>query len=188
MRLYAPDVALTEAAVGSGVTGVLLVTAGARLRSGARQTGVATATGRPLRVVAAAPVASLVAACDLPAAVLSLPEPPPTLAPEARAGLAATGLGNPVTAVLIAYRSFDTMLEKIVLLLALVGVWSVAADRRLGQARPRPSAAWRPMARWSCSPRCSRRSGSWSASIFSGSGRTSPAAPSRAAPCWRRCG
>ena len=28
IRLYAPDVALTEAAVGSGVTGVLLITAG----------------------------------------------------------------------------------------------------------------------------------------------------------------
>ena len=31
IRLYAPDVALTEAAVGSGVTGVLLITAGKRL-------------------------------------------------------------------------------------------------------------------------------------------------------------
>ncbi len=31
VRLYAPDVALTEAAIGSGVTGVLLVTAAARL-------------------------------------------------------------------------------------------------------------------------------------------------------------
>jgi multisubunit Na+/H+ antiporter MnhB subunit len=43
--------------------------------------------------------------------------------------LAETGLGNPVTAVLIAYRSFDTMLEKVVLVLAVVGVWSLAADR-----------------------------------------------------------
>ncbi|MGA9846614.1 MAG: hydrogenase subunit MbhD domain-containing protein, partial [Roseiarcus sp.] len=32
IRLYAPDVALTEAAIGSGVTGVLLVTSAARLR------------------------------------------------------------------------------------------------------------------------------------------------------------
>ncbi len=31
VRLYAPDVALTEAAIGSGVTGVLLVMAAARL-------------------------------------------------------------------------------------------------------------------------------------------------------------
>ena len=39
VRLYAPDVALTEAAVGGGVTGVLLLTAGARLRSAARKKG-----------------------------------------------------------------------------------------------------------------------------------------------------
>jgi len=92
--------------------------------------------------VLAAALAVLVAAA-LAAVVLMLPEPPPTLAPEAREGLAATGLGNPVTAVLIAYRSFDTMLEKVVLLLAVVGVWSVASDRfwggapaPLGRARP----------------------------------------------------
>ena len=39
-----------------------------------------------------------------------------SLAPASRlAHLAETGLGNPVTAVLIAYRAFDTMLEKVVL-------------------------------------------------------------------------
>ena len=138
VRLYAPDVALTEAAIGSGVTGVLLVTSGARL-GGAVDAGLRPALSQ--RFLAAA-LAILVAAA-LAAVVLSLPEPAPTLAPEARQELAATGLGNPVTAVLIAYRSFDTMLEKIVLVLAVVGVWSLAPDRfwggapaALGRARP----------------------------------------------------
>src|SRR5262249_48899171 len=45
---------------------------------------------------------------------------------------AATGLGNPVTNVLMAFRAMDTLLEKIVLLLALVGVWSLAPDRHWG--------------------------------------------------------
>jgi multisubunit Na+/H+ antiporter MnhB subunit len=140
IRLYAPDVALTEAAIGSGVTGVLLVTSGARLRA----TGGAEAGETPspfLRALAA--VLSVLTAAALAAVVLLLPEPPPTLAPEAERGLAATGLGNPVTAVLIAYRSFDTMLEKVVLVLAVVGVWSLAPDRfwggapaSLGRARP----------------------------------------------------
>ena len=140
VRLYAPDVALTEAAIGSGVTGVLLVTSGARLK----RAGDVEAIRSPdfsQRFLAAA-LAVLVAAA-LAAAVLSLPEPAPTLAPEARQELAATGLGNPVTAVLIAYRSFDTMLEKVVLVLAVVGVWSLAPDRfwggtptLLGWARP----------------------------------------------------
>ena len=41
-------------------------------------------------------------------------------------------VGNPVTAVLMAYRALDTMLEKVVLLLALVAVWSLAPDRFWG--------------------------------------------------------
>jgi len=63
---------------------------------------------------------------------LHLPDPAPTLAPEATAKIAATGVGNPVTAVLMAYRAMDTLLEKIVLLLALVGVWSLAPDPQWG--------------------------------------------------------
>jgi multisubunit Na+/H+ antiporter MnhB subunit len=131
IRLFAPDVALTEAAIGSGVTGVLLVTSGARLKSA----GKARAAAPPrlsLRLGAAA--LSLLAAAALAGVILALPDPGPTLAPEARQELAATGLGNPVTAVLIAYRSFDTLLEKVVLLLAVVGVWSVAPDRFWGGA------------------------------------------------------
>jgi multisubunit Na+/H+ antiporter MnhB subunit len=63
--------------------------------------------------------------------------------------LAETGLGNPVTAVLIAYRSLDTMLEKVVLVLAVVGVWSLASDRDWGGApgearaeKPEPTLAF----------------------------------------------
>ena len=140
VRLYAPDVALTEAAIGSGVTGVLLVTSGARLGRAGEARAV-RAPGLSQRICAAA--LAVLAAAALAAVILLLPDPAPTLAPEARQGLAATGLGNPVTAVLIAYRSFDTMLEKIVLLLAVVGVWSVAPDRFWGgaPARPRPGEA-----------------------------------------------
>jgi multisubunit Na+/H+ antiporter MnhB subunit len=69
--------------------------------------------------------------------VLFLPDPAPTLAPAAAENAAATGLGNPVTNVLIAFRAMDTMLEKVVLLLALVGVWSLAPDRFRG-GRPTP--------------------------------------------------
>ena len=129
IRLYAPDVALTEAAIGSGVTGGLLITAGERLgRVGESEAG----PGLAIKIPAA--VLSTLVAVALASAVLFLPTPPPTLAPEADKALAATGLGNAVTAVLIAYRSFDTMLEKVVLVLAAVGVWSVAPDRFWGGA------------------------------------------------------
>jgi multisubunit Na+/H+ antiporter MnhB subunit len=56
----------------------------------------------------------------------------PTLAPMAKANLAESGLGNPVAGVLFVYRALDTLLEKVVLLLALVGVWSLAPDRLWG--------------------------------------------------------
>ena len=140
VRLHAPDVALTEAAIGGGVTGVLLVAASARLSRVPSE----AQPGAALKIAAA--VLSLLVAGAVAAAVLYLPEPAPSLAPEANRELAATGLGNAVTAVLIAYRSFDTMLEKVVLVLAVVGVWSIAPDRfwggraaPLGPAAPDPA-------------------------------------------------
>jgi multisubunit Na+/H+ antiporter MnhB subunit len=48
------------------------------------------------------------------------------------AALPAIGVGNPVTGVLMAFRGFDTLLEKVVLVLALIGVWSLAPDRCWG--------------------------------------------------------
>ena len=129
VRLAAPDVALTEAAIGSGVTGGLLVAACSRLRGDAAAAG-AEQPRAILRLAAA--VACVVVTAGLAAIVLLLPDPAPTLAPQAAAQLAQTGLGNPVTAVLMAYRAIDTLLEVVVLLLALVGIWSLAPDRFWG--------------------------------------------------------
>ena len=125
VRLAAPDVALTEAAIGSGVTGGLLLGATTRLRRAEIQ-AAGEKPGATLRF-AAVVLCTLVSA-GLAAIVLLLPEPAPTLAPQAAASMAATGLGNPVTAVLMAYRAIDTLLETVVLLLALVGIWSLAPD------------------------------------------------------------
>ncbi len=129
VRLAAPDVALTEAAIGSGLTGVLLLGASARLRP-AESPAAGERPGAGLLLAAAALCAALWA--GLAAIVLTVPDPAPTLAPQAAANLAATGLGNPVTAVLMAFRAIDTLLETVVLLLALLGVWSLAPDRVWG--------------------------------------------------------
>ena len=133
VRLWAIDIALTEAAIGSGVTGALLLRAISRISS--------VDSGPPEKGAVRFIVALFCASISLIIAgvILALPEPAPTLAPEASAGLSAVGVGNPVTAVLLAYRAFDTFLEKIVLVLALVGVWSLAADRDWGGA----SVVWR---------------------------------------------
>jgi multisubunit Na+/H+ antiporter MnhB subunit len=66
--------------------------------------------------------------------MLDPPAMAPTLAPTAAARLAETGLGNPVAAVLFVYRALDTLLEKVVIVLALVAVWSLAPDRAWGGA------------------------------------------------------
>jgi multisubunit Na+/H+ antiporter MnhB subunit len=129
IRLSAPDVALTEAAIGSGVTGGLLLGASLRLRR-VETLASAEKPGAMMRFAAAALCAG--ASAGIMAIVLLLPEPAPTLAPQAAANIPATGLGNPVTAVLMAYRAIDTLLETVVLLLALVGIWSLASDRVWG--------------------------------------------------------
>jgi multisubunit Na+/H+ antiporter MnhB subunit len=146
IRLFAVDVALTEAAIGSGVTGVLLIGAAARLRGA--ETGAYEKSLSGLSRLFAAGLCVLVALA-LAAVVLLFPDQGPSLAPQSMQQLPETGLGNPVTAVLIAYRAFDTMLEKVVLVLAVVGAWSLAADRYWGGApgearaeRPEPTLAF----------------------------------------------
>ena len=127
LQLRGVDVALTEAAIGGGLTGAMLIAAAYRLRGGVPSAAPhAAAPGTPtiaLAALAGAGVAAALAAC-----VLALPDPAPTLAPQVAANIGPTGVGNPITAVLLAFRSMDTLLEAIVLLFALVGVWSLAPD------------------------------------------------------------
>ena len=130
VRLGAADVALTEAALGGGLTGLLLLGAAARLS----HHECVPVFGRP----AAGPVVGFrllvgilctLIAAGLAAVVLLLPEPAPSLASEVASNLPATGVGNPVTAVLLAYRAIDTLLEAVVLVPAMIGVWSLATDQ-----------------------------------------------------------
>ncbi|QND73593.1 MnhB domain-containing protein [Tardiphaga robiniae] len=141
VRLHAVDVALTEAAIGGGMTGLLLLGAVARSRS---VNVDSVRVGYPLRLAAGA-LCALVAA-DLAVAILHPPEAIPTLAPTVMENLPPSGLGNPVAGVLFVFRALDTLLEKVVLLLALLGVWSLAPDHAWGgtpglqvYARPDPT-------------------------------------------------
>src|SRR5262249_25001237 len=122
-RLGAPDVAPALAAIGSGPSRGALPRPPAPPRD-RRAQAAAVGPRWLLRVIAA--VLSVTVAAALAVALQFLPDPAPTLAPAAARNLAATGVGNPVTAVLMAFRAMDTLLEKVVLMLALVGVWSLA--------------------------------------------------------------
>ncbi len=63
--------------------------------------------------------------CGLAYAVLTLPLQSPGLNVLVMENLDKSGVSNPVTAVLLNYRGYDTLLEMAVLLLALIGVWSL---------------------------------------------------------------
>ncbi len=122
LRLEGVDVALAEAAIGAGLTGMLLIGAWSMLK----QLGVSGLPGGPsvpLRIAAGA-VSGLVALA-LAATVLALPDGREGLSPAVAESLGRSGVDNPVTAVLLNFRAYDTLLESVVLLIALIAVWSL---------------------------------------------------------------
>lgn len=129
MRLYAVDVALMEAAVGGGATGLLLLRACARIDDISTQE---TSAGPALRSL----IAVLCAMIGVALAIITIDttRAAVTQAPAVAAQMDKVGLGNPVTVVLLAFRAIDTLLEKIVLIVALIGVWSLAPDNFWGGA------------------------------------------------------
>lgn len=129
VRLGAVDVALTEAALGAGATGVILLFAVVRLRGGRAE--IDAATPGPRQRIAAALLCAVVGLA-LAVAVLSLPDPAPSQAAAVARHLPELGVANPVTGVLMAYRGLDTLLEAVVLVFAVLAIWSMAPDRRWG--------------------------------------------------------
>jgi multisubunit Na+/H+ antiporter MnhB subunit len=140
VRLAAPDIALTEAAIGAGLSGVLLLGAARRLRA-----PPAGAPPGPLATLLIGLGCAAVTA-GLAAAILLLPDPAPTLAAAVSAGLI-EGIGNPVTGVLMTFRAIDTLLEAAVVLLAVVCVWALAPEGGWGgrPGAPQPAQADGPL-------------------------------------------
>lgn len=135
VRLDAPDVALAEAAIGAGLTGALLLSSLARLHSDDPDEITAEKTAQPHKKVVLKsqspqwlPIAALLlVASGLSYTILSLPPHAPGLSAEVAAQLETSGVSNPVTAVLLNFRGYDTLLEMVVLLIALLGVWSLSS-------------------------------------------------------------
>ncbi len=125
VRLDAPDVALAEAAIGAGLTGALLLAAFARLRSveGSEQEFSDPGNGG-LRLQWLPLLLIWLLAVGLGYVIVSLPTDAAGLGAAVTENLADSGVSNPVTAVLLNYRSYDTLLETVVLLVALLAVWS----------------------------------------------------------------
>lgn len=129
VRLDAPDIALAEAAIGAGLTGALLLAALARLRfayADEETVGPPAQEARKIRSSQWLPAIPLVlVVAGLGYVVLSLPPYAAGLSTEVTANLESSGVSNPVTAVLLNFRGYDTLLEMVVLLAALLGVWSL---------------------------------------------------------------
>lgn len=136
VRLDAPDVALAEAAIGAGLTGALLLSAlsqleasEARLRSSNRTGEVAAMKPAVVsaRLRLSVSLLLLILFAALAWVVLGLPTDSVVgLRPAVIAQMGASGVEHPVTAVLLNFRGYDTLLELAVLLLAGLGVWSLA--------------------------------------------------------------
>ncbi len=129
VRLSSVDVALTEVAIGSGLTGAMLLRAVSRTRGPKRPSDMSDAITR--RVAA---FLCILVTAGLAAVVLLLPDPAPTLAHTAAAHLPPPAWATLSRRFLMTYRAFDTFLEKVVLVLALFGVWSLASNDAWGSA------------------------------------------------------
>lgn len=131
-RLAAPDIALAEAAIASGVTGALLVAATTEdpvRRPGRRgvRGWAAVLAGAGLGVVLALP---------LVAALLQAPGPVgEPLGAVATRTLDEASISHPVTVVLLEYRAYDTLLEIAVLAAAVLAGLALHRDGGLGDVR-----------------------------------------------------
>lgn len=138
-RLGAPDLALAEAAIGAGLTGALLMAALAQEEPGALGQHLV----RPGRMQVTAVVFALFIVGLLLRAVWALADGPTPVLEKARQVLPESGVEHPVTAVLLNFRAWDTFLELLVLLLALLGL------RQLRPAKIKAPRPWPLLLAWS---------------------------------------
>lgn len=138
VRLGAPDVALAEATIGAGLTGVLLLGMLARLSRAPDGTTAPPPRLPCLPARLAAGALSVLVGAGLATAVLAPETGSRGLGTAVTEALPATGLGNPVTSVLLVQRGYDTLLETAVLLAALAGLWSLTPDPFRGGVPGRP--------------------------------------------------
>jgi multisubunit Na+/H+ antiporter MnhB subunit len=139
VRLESVDIALTEVAVGSGLTTIVILRAISRMPVAASSSSGSSPT-RSARV--AVGLMCAVVTLGLSGVLLALPDPAPSIAPYVAQNMPATALGNPIAGVLMVFRAMDTVLETVVVLLALIGVWAMVPQHRLAEV-PGPLAPGR---------------------------------------------
>jgi multisubunit Na+/H+ antiporter MnhB subunit len=125
-RLGSPDLALAEAAIGAGLTGAMLLLHHRRISELTPMGPPPPPRARRHHALAAlVGLASGALVLVLGSSLLDLPAPVDTAGQATRAALPETGIGNAITAVLILFRGYDTLLEMMVLLVAWLGIKAV---------------------------------------------------------------
>ena len=136
-RLDAVDVALVEAAVGSGLTGALLMSALAWAEPDHARTVEAPSPPSRValrRVMGRAALGALFV--WLGWTVIGLPSPGEGLRAVVDANIDPGGVRHPVTAVLLDFRGYDTLIEVAVLVVAAVAIRQVQRVRRESASPP----------------------------------------------------
>lgn len=140
VRLRAPDVALAEAGIGAGLTGALLLAAYAKLQDSVLVINNGELDSRSTYYdgirMAVSLMLMLGVAGALGYAIWTLPPEAAGLSMLVATDLDNSGVINPVTAVLLNFRGYDTLLELFVLLLALLSVWSIGLPTRFPALKP----------------------------------------------------
>lgn len=134
-RLGSPDLAMAEAAIGAGVTGALLMVAYWRLRRIQPAEPADPAPPHSWLASVVALLATLVVGAIGFAAVQAI-GPGGEAGYQLAAALPATGLGNPITGVLVVFRSLDTLLEMAVLLAAYIASRAALGDAKAALPLP----------------------------------------------------
>ncbi|MFO7893672.1 MAG: hydrogen gas-evolving membrane-bound hydrogenase subunit E [Longimicrobiales bacterium] len=91
----------------------------------------------PLWLRVALGAVGAVAVAGLTVLLVGLPDRPPVLPALVHGSLAGSGATNPVTAVLLNFRAWDTVLELTVVVAAVTAVWSLDRDTRPRSRDPR---------------------------------------------------
>ncbi|MFP4168447.1 MAG: hydrogenase subunit MbhD domain-containing protein [Desulfonatronovibrionaceae bacterium] len=144
LRLMAPDIALAEAAVGAGLSGVLLLGTFKGLEPDFRKKDKEAQPCRldrpgacPTRVHQLTALLGVLGLAGLlAAAVFELPRSGRGLTELAAAAFDSGGIDHLVTAVLLDFRLYDTWLELAVLVLALLGVRGAGGRHSLRGLEP----------------------------------------------------
>lgn len=143
-RLGAPDIALAEAAIGAGLMGVLSLAALGLMQESKRGAMVPAKKGKLKKErlrsgLFLAPVSLL--AGILVVTVLQLPQDPGGLTSLVGEKVEASGVESPLTAVLLNFRAYDTLLELGVMLLGVLGILAAYAHADLPGVAPQPSSS-----------------------------------------------